>query len=64
MGTKKAQVAIAHKLLVACWHILKYAVPYKDLGEPFLTKDKQDKIVKHYIRRLEKMGYGVQLSSV
>jgi transposase len=63
MGTKKAQVAIAHKILIACWHILKYKVVYKDLGEPYLTKDKQEKATRHYIKKLKQLGYQVQLAS-
>jgi transposase len=63
MGSKKAQVAIAHKILIACWHILKYKVGYKDLGEPYLSKDKQEKITKHYIKKLKQLGYEVQLAS-
>jgi hypothetical protein len=63
MGCKKAQVAIAHKILIACWHILKFKVAYKDLGEPYLHKDKKDKITKHYIKKLQQLGYGVELCS-
>ncbi len=63
MGSKKAQVAIAHKILIASWHILKYKVAYKDLGEVYLSKDKQERITNHYIKKLQQLGYQVQLAS-
>ena len=63
MGSKKAQVAIAHKILIACWHILKHKVAYKDLGEPYLQTDNKDKLSRHYIKKLQQMGYAVQLES-
>lgn len=64
MGCKKAQVAIAHKLLKACWYLLKYKVAYKDIGEPYIPEDKQKKISNHYIMKLRQMGYEVQLNAV
>ena len=30
-GKKKALVAVGHKILIMCYHILKYKVPYKEL---------------------------------
>ena len=63
MGSKKALVAKAHKLLKACWHIIKNKTVYKDIGEPFISKNKKDKITRHYIKKLHQMGYEVQLAS-
>ena len=31
-GKKKTLVAVGHKILIMCYHILKYKVPYKELG--------------------------------
>ena len=61
--TKQALVAIAHKLIKACWHIIKYKVAYKEIGESFIPKDKKDKITKYYIKKLHQFGYEVQLGS-
>ena len=57
MGSKKALVAIAHKMLIAIWHILKNKVSYKDLGADYLNQGRKDKIVRHYIKKLQQMGY-------
>lgn len=61
MGAKKALVAIAHKLLKACWHIIKYKVPYKEIGEPYLLNDKKERITRYYIKKLQQLGYEVQI---
>lgn len=37
-GKKKAAVAIAHKILVIAYHILKTDTPYTELGADFLEK--------------------------
>ena len=60
MGSKKALVAIAHKLVKACWHIIKYKVAYKEIGEPYLQKDKKERITRHYIKKLHQLGYEVE----
>jgi len=60
-GKKKALVAVGHKILIMCYHILKYKVPYKELGENYLDVRKKDRIVKSHIKRLTNLGYEVTL---
>ena len=38
MGAKKAAVAIAHKILVAAFHMLQRAVAFADLGAGHLNR--------------------------
>jgi len=64
MGKKQALAAIAHKILINCYHILKYKVPFKELGGDYFTKGKEDKILQHYKKKLLKMGYEVALQPV
>jgi hypothetical protein len=60
MGKKKAIVAIARKMLVYCYFILKNKVPYYDLGEGYILPAKQkEKIAKSLIKRLSNMGFQV-----
>lgn len=61
-GKKKTLVAVGHKILIMCYHILKYKVPYKELGENYLDTRKKDRIVKSHIKRLTSLGYVVTLS--
>ncbi len=60
-GKKKTLVAVGHKILIMCYHILKYKVPYKELGGNYLDDRKKDRITKSYIKRLNSLGYTVTL---
>jgi hypothetical protein len=60
-GKKKTLVAVDHKILIMCYHILKHKVPYKELGGNYLDDRKKDRITKSYIKRLNGLGYTVTL---
>jgi hypothetical protein len=45
-----------------CYHILKYKIPYKELGANYLDTRKKDRIAKSYIKRLTNLGFTVTLS--
>lgn len=61
MGKKKALVSVAHKLLIACYFILKYKVGYKDLGPQYLNQNKKEELLKYYVKKLGKLGYQTEL---
>lgn len=63
MGKKKALAAIAHKMVIACYFILKDKVPYQELGEEYLNQKKHDKLVKYHVKRLEKLGYKTEIEA-
>ncbi len=54
-------VALGHKILIMCYHILKYRCTYKELGVDYLDKRRKDKIARSYIRRLHHLEYEVTL---
>ena len=60
-GKKKALVAIGHKILVMCYHILKHKAPYKELGPTYLDERRKDRIARSYIKRLTSLGYTATL---
>jgi transposase len=60
-GKKKALVALGHKILIMCYHILKYRRPYKELGVDYLDRKRKDKITRSYVKRLNHLGYEVTL---
>lgn len=60
-GKKKALVALGHKILIMCYHILKYRHPYKELGGDYLDNRRKDKITRSYIKRLNHLGYEATL---
>lgn len=60
-GKKRALIAVGHKILIMCYHILKYKVGYKELGVDYLDVRRKDKIIKSYVKRLRNIGYNVIL---
>jgi len=60
-GALRAALAIAHKILVAAYHMLTKGVGYRDLGEAYLDQIDQTRTAANLKRRLERLGYIVQL---
>jgi len=61
MGTKKAAVAVAHKILVAAFHMLQRAVAFADLSADYLGRVDKRRTAKRLVRRLDALGYAVML---
>jgi transposase len=61
-GTKKAIVALMHKVLVSIYHVLRTKKPYADLGPDYFDQLEAARIERHHVRRLEQLGYTVTLS--
>ncbi len=61
MGTKKAAVAIAHKILVATFHMLQRATAFADLGADYLDRVDKHRTAKRLVCRLDALGYAVML---
>ena len=61
-GHKKAIVAVAHSILVAAYHMLKDRCSYDELGgDYFLRRQDHDKLTRHLVRQLERLGQRVTL---
>jgi transposase len=61
-GYKRAAVAIAHKILVAIYHMLSRQVSYNDLGDLYLDKLNKSHLTRNLVHRLERLGYSVILT--
>ncbi len=61
MGTKKAAMAVAHKILVAIFHMLQRGVIFADLGGDYLDRVNKHSTAKRLVRRLDALGYNVML---
>jgi transposase len=61
LGAKKAAVAVAHKILVAVFHMLQRAVALADLGADYLDRLDKHRTAKRLLRRLGELGYEVML---
>ena len=61
-GAKRALVAVAHRILVIIYHLLKDGTLYQDLGPDYSDRRDQEAVVRRSIRRLEACGYKVVLT--
>jgi transposase len=60
-GAMRAAVAIAHKILVAAYHMLVRRVDYRELGEAYIDRIDQTRTAANLKRRLERLGYVVSM---
>jgi transposase len=61
-GKQKAIMALAHKVLVILYHVLREKKPYTDLGADYFDKLDTSRIQHHHVRRLEQLGSVVTLT--
>ena len=62
IGKKKATVAVAHSMLVICWHLLINDADYSDLGADYFTRRTDpDRQRDRLIKQLNGLGYRVTL---
>lgn len=60
-GRKRAAVVVAHAILRISYYLLTRKEMYVDLGEDYFDKQRQASIVRHSLRRLESLGYVVDI---
>jgi transposase len=60
-GRKRAAVAVGHSILVIIYHLLRDRTPYQDLGGNYFDEHDRQMVQKHLVRRLERLGYQVEL---
>jgi transposase len=61
IGKKKAAIAVAHSILVICWHLLTNDHDYTDLGGDYFTRRNPDRQRDRLIKQLHGLGYTVTL---
>jgi len=61
-GKPRAMLAVAHSLLVSIYYMLRDHVPYQDLGPDHFDHLHAQHLERHYVRRLEALGFEVQLT--
>ncbi|MCU1274658.1 MAG: IS116/IS110/IS902-like transposase [Bryobacterales bacterium] len=62
-GRRRAIVAVAHTLLVICYHLLQRGCTYQDLGADYFLRANADNLRKYHIKRLQQLGFEVHLTS-
>jgi transposase len=60
-GPIRALMAIAHKLLIAAFHMLATGAAFRDLGEGYLDQITRKRSTARLIQRLSNLGYDVTL---
>ena len=63
-GKNRAAVAVGHTILVIIYHILKKHQPYIELGANYFDERKKDITVRRVVKKLESLGYKVNLEEV
>lgn len=52
---------MGHKILIAAYFILKDKTGYRELGENHIDTRQKSSLKRHYLKRLEKLGYKVSV---
>jgi hypothetical protein len=64
IGKKKATIAVAHSILVICWHLLTHDCDYDDLGGDYFTRRNTDRQRDRLVKQLAGLGYYVTLDKI
>ena len=63
-GPKRAQMAIAHSMLIAIYHMLRDGAHFADLGPEHWDSRHRESVALRSIRRLQQLGYKVTVEAV
>ncbi|WP_134774121.1 IS110 family transposase [Ornithinimicrobium flavum] len=58
-GAGRAQVAVAHSILVCAYHMLSRDEPYQDLGADWLARRNHEAHTRRLVAQLERLGHTV-----
>jgi len=61
-GPMKAIIAVAASMLTSAYHLIRDGVDYKDLGNDYFDRIDKDRAAKRLVKRLENLGFQVQLA--
>jgi len=61
-GWSKAVVAVAHKVLVIAYGILKNGMPYQDLGDDYFDKLHPERVARRLLQRLDRLRLNVTVA--
>src|SRR5260221_2976015 len=61
-GKPRAMMAVGHSLLVSIYSMLRDQVPSQDLGPDYFDHLQAQRLERHYVHRLEALGFQVRLT--
>lgn len=56
-GKKRAYVAVAHSMLIAVYHMLKFGVAFEDLGADYYNQFNKERKINAYLKKLKALGW-------
>jgi len=56
-GRNRATLAVAHSMLIAIYHILRFDTPFNDLGSDYYDNHNRERKIKGYLKRLNSLGW-------
>ena len=59
---KKAIVAVAASILTIVYYMIRDGTPYRDLGIPHFDQRDRSRAARHFVARLQQLGYNVQIT--
>ena len=62
-GRKRALIAVGHSMLVIFYHMMSSGATYADLGGDFFDRLEPERLTRHYVKRLERLGHKVTLET-
>jgi len=61
-GAKKALVAVEHAILIAIWNMAHTGAEYDDPGPDYYTRRDPERVRRHALNQLNRLGYSVTLT--
>ncbi len=58
-GSKRAAVAVGHRILVIYYHMIKTGEPYQEKGSEYFHQEDRQRMQAQLIQKLERLGYHV-----
>lgn len=55
-----AVIAVAHTLLTLIYQVLSSGKPYQERGQPVLDDSRKERLIRHHVRRLGKLGVPIR----
>jgi transposase len=61
-GGKRAAIAVAHSLLIICYHLIKDGATYQELGPNYFDERDKAKVIHRCTQRIEQLGKHVTVT--
>ena len=63
-GKKRAYVAVAHSMLIAIYHMLRYGATFKDLGSEYYNAFNRERKAEGCLKKLKQLGYAANIATI